>query len=78
MPRRDYREGKPGFGCAPPEGIVYFDEVLGYYLQHRPAARLLAEPKPDEPLGLVLARAPQEGTMNRASPSSWSRLPPRR
>jgi hypothetical protein len=57
---RDYREGKPGFGSAPPEGIVYFEEVLGYYLQHRPAVRLLAEPKPDEPLGLVLARAPRK------------------
>jgi hypothetical protein len=57
---RDWREGKPGFGSAAPEGIVYFEEVLGYYLQHRPVARLLAEPKPDEPLGLILARAPKK------------------
>lgn len=57
---RDYTEGRVGFGSAPPEGIVYFEEVLGYYLQHRPVSRLLAEPKPDEPLGLVLARAPKK------------------
>ncbi len=57
---RDYREGRPGFGGAPPEGIVYFEEVLGFYLQHRPASRLLAEPKPDEPLGQILARSPEK------------------
>ena len=57
---RDYSEGKVSFGSAPPEGIVYFEAVLGYYLQHRPVARLLAEPKPDEPLGLVLARSPKK------------------
>jgi hypothetical protein len=57
---RDYREGRIGYGSASPEGIVYFEEVLGYYLQHRPAARLLAEPKPDEPLGLILARSPEK------------------
>jgi hypothetical protein len=33
--------------------------VLGYYLQHRPVARLLVEPKPDEPLGQILTRSPQ-------------------
>ncbi|MDP3071028.1 MAG: hypothetical protein Q8N18_12110 [Opitutaceae bacterium] len=55
---RDYTEGRASFGSTPPEGIVYFTEVLGYYLQHRPAARLLAEPKPDSPLGQVLARVP--------------------
>lgn len=57
-PARDYREGKVSLGSAPPEGVVYFAEVLGYYLQHRPAARLLAEPKPDEPLGQLLDRMP--------------------
>lgn len=57
-PGRDYTDGRPSFGSAPPEGIVYFTEVLEYYLQHRPAARLLAEPKPDSPLGQVLARVP--------------------
>ncbi|MBI3852885.1 MAG: hypothetical protein HY298_21735 [Verrucomicrobia bacterium] len=55
---RDYTEGAPGFGSAPPEGLVYFNEVLAYYLEHRPASRLLAEPKADEPLGQVLSRVP--------------------
>jgi len=57
-PIRDYTEGRASFGSAPPEGIVYFTEVLEYYLQHRPAARLLAEPTPDSPLGQVLSRVP--------------------
>ena len=57
---RDYREGNVSYGSAPPEGIVYFEEVLSFYLQHRPSARLLAEPKPDEPLGLLLARSPEK------------------
>ncbi|MBP9902350.1 MAG: hypothetical protein KBH45_12875 [Verrucomicrobia bacterium] len=55
---RDYTDGQASFGSAPPEGIVYFTEVLEYYLQHRPAARLLAEAKPDSPLGQVLSRVP--------------------
>jgi hypothetical protein len=53
---RDYVEGQPDFGSAPPEGLVYFPEVLAFYLNHRPASRLLAPPKDDEPLGKVLAR----------------------
>lgn len=57
-PSRDYTDGRASFGSAPPEGIVYFTEVLEYYLQHRPAARLLAEPKSDSPLGQVLSRVP--------------------
>ncbi|MDP3071027.1 MAG: hypothetical protein Q8N18_12105 [Opitutaceae bacterium] len=57
---RDYREGRVSYGEAEPEGIVHFEEVLGYYLQHRPVARLLAAPKPDEPLGLILARSPEK------------------
>jgi len=57
---RDYREGRLSYGSSPPEGIVYFEEVLGFYLQHRPTARLLAEPKPDEPLGQILARLPEQ------------------
>jgi len=56
---RDYREGRIGYGSAAPEGIAYFEEVLSFYLQHRD--RLLAAPKPDEPLGLLLARSPQRG-----------------
>jgi len=57
---RDYCEGRVSYGSASPEGLVYFEDVLGYYLQHRPASRLLAEPKPDEPLGLILARSPEK------------------
>ena len=53
---RDYREGALGLGSSAPEGLVYFPEVLAFYLQHRPASRLLAPPKPDEPLGQVLSR----------------------
>jgi hypothetical protein len=57
---RDYREGKISYGSSAPEGIVYFEEVLGFYLQHRTIERLLAEPKPNEPLGLLLARSPKK------------------
>ena len=57
-PSRDYSEGRASFGGAPPEGIVYFTEVLEYYLRHRPAARLLEDPNPDSPLGQVLSRVP--------------------
>jgi hypothetical protein len=57
---RDYRDGRISYGSAPPEGIVYFEEVLSFYLQHRDRARLLAKPQPDEPLGLLLARAPEK------------------
>src|SRR5439155_4817899 len=38
---RDYREGRADFGGSSPEGLVYFPEVLAFYLQHRPASRLL-------------------------------------
>ncbi len=55
---RDYSEGRPSFGSAPPEGIVYFSEVLHYYLRHRAAARLLKDAKPDNALGRVLLRVP--------------------
>ncbi len=55
-PTRDYTEGRAGFGGSAPEGIVYFPEVLAFYLQHRSASRLLAPAVADEPLGKVLAR----------------------
>ncbi len=55
---RDQSEGKPGFGGSPPEGLVYFPEVLAFYLKHRPASRLLAPVKDHEPLGKVLTRVP--------------------
>ncbi len=38
---RDYREGTLDLGEIPPEGLVYLQEVMGFYLQHRPAERLL-------------------------------------
>jgi dienelactone hydrolase len=37
---RDYTEGTVGVGGAPPDGLVYFEEVLAFYLAHRPAERL--------------------------------------
>lgn len=52
---RDYTEGQITFGSSPPEGLVYFPGVLAFYLKHRPAERLLAPPKADEPLGKLLA-----------------------
>lgn len=55
-PSRDYTEGLPQFGAQPPEALVYFPEVLAFYLKHRPASRLLAPPRDDEPLGKVLKR----------------------
>jgi hypothetical protein len=57
---KDYTDGSVGFGGGSPEGIVYFPEVLEFYLEHRPASRLLEAPKPDEPLGKVLARVAGE------------------
>lgn len=59
-PARDYTEGRVSWGSAPPEGLVYFEDVLGFYLQHRPASRLLDPPRADEPLGQILARTPEE------------------
>jgi len=56
-PARDYAEGRPDFGSSGPEGLVYFPDVLAFYLQHRPANRLLVAPQPDEPLAKVLARS---------------------
>jgi hypothetical protein len=55
---RDYTEGRPDFGSSAPEGIVYFPDVLAFYLKHRPASRLTAPPRDEEPLGKVLARVP--------------------
>ena len=59
---RDYTEGQPGFGGSSPEGLVYFPEVLAFYLKYRPASSLLAPAKDDEPLGRVLARVPGKRT----------------
>lgn len=67
---KDYTDGGVGFGGSAPEGIVYFSEVLEFYLKHRPASRLLETPDPDTPLGLVLAR------VNAALPKSNPNKPP--
>jgi len=59
---RDYTEGQPDFGSSQPDGLVYFPDVLRFYLQHRPASRLFAPSPPGHPLAQVLSRvngAPQ-------------------
>jgi len=57
---RDYDHGIPGFGGSPPEGLVYFTEVLSFYLKHRPACRLIRKPCDSEPLSKILARVPEK------------------
>ena len=53
---RDYSEGDISVGGSSPEGLVYFPEVLAYYLEHRPAESLFREPREGEPLATVLGR----------------------
>jgi hypothetical protein len=60
---RDHIEGTPGFGGSAPEGLVYFPEVLAFYLEHRPVSRLLEPPDENDPLGKILVRIP--GKSNR-------------
>ncbi len=55
---RDYDEGDLGFGSVSPDSVVYFPEVLAFYLRQRPAERLLAPPADHEPLGRILRRLP--------------------
>lgn len=56
--QRDYLEGDVGFGGAPPEGLVYFFDVLQHYLRHRSGTSLL-EPLPaKDPLAIALSRVP--------------------
>lgn len=52
----DYTKGQVSFGGSSPEGLVYFPEILAFYLKNRPASRLLTPPGEDEPLGKVLSR----------------------
>lgn len=52
-PSRDYTEGRVGIGSAVPEGLVYIEEALAFYLEHRPPERLL---NVQEPLRTVLGR----------------------
>jgi len=56
-PKRDYKDGSLAFGSSSPEGLVYFSTVLAFYLNHRPASRLLLPPREDDPLGELLAGA---------------------
>lgn len=42
VPDRDYEEGAITIGVSPPEGLVYWGEVLRFYLAHRPAERLFS------------------------------------
>jgi len=66
-PARDYTEGSIGLGSAPPEGLVYFPEVLGYYLSRRPPERLLS---PSRELQQLLDRMPRKGeSASAAAPS---------
>ena len=54
---RDYSDGQIDLdGYVQPEGLVYFSSVLRFYLDHRPAERLLAAPAPDSPLAQLLSR----------------------
>lgn len=55
-PSRDYTEGAVSIGSAPPEGLVYFGEVLAFYLKHRPAERLFHT---NDKLRAVVDRAPE-------------------
>lgn len=52
-PARDYSEGEIDLGSSPPEGLVYFNECLRFYLRHRPGERLF---QPNEALAQVLER----------------------
>lgn len=54
-PSRDYTDGQVSVGGASPEGLVYFSEVLAFYVAHRPAERLFHS---NDALSKVLARVP--------------------
>ena len=54
---RDYTQGKISLGGASLEQLLYFTEVLNFYLKHRPAERLEIV---SEPLKTVLNRIDQE------------------
>jgi hypothetical protein len=53
---RDWDEGRVSHGSAPPEGLVYLEDILDFYLQHRAADRLLTNPSSEQPLARVLNR----------------------
>jgi len=57
---RDYAEGEVTEGFAPPEGLVYWYEVLAFYLKHRPPERLLwANPLLESLLARLQDQRPQ-------------------
>lgn len=58
---RDYEQGQIQLGTSPPEGLVYFTDVLVFYLRYRPVSRLLAPPSQDEPLAKALRRISRGG-----------------
>jgi dienelactone hydrolase len=68
---RDYVHGFIGLGDSPPEGLVYFFDVLRYYLEHRNVQELLRPARSDEPLAVVLERAPRK-----PAPASALQNPP--
>jgi len=51
---RDYAEGRTELGSSAPDGLVYFPQVLRFYMGQRDPERLYVPPAPDEPLGQVL------------------------
>ncbi|HUW59954.1 MAG TPA: dienelactone hydrolase family protein [Candidatus Bathyarchaeia archaeon] len=55
-PSRDYTEGEISLGNSAPEGLVYFTEVLEFYLAQRPAERLFHS---NDQLAAVLERTEQ-------------------
>lgn len=60
---RDYEQGQVQLGTSPPEGLVYFTEVLAFYLRHRPLSRLFSPLSENEPLAKVLRRISQRETL---------------
>lgn len=56
---RDYTEGSVGVGGSAPDGLVYLDSVLRFYLARRPAERLFhANPQLQQVLDRVPAAPP--------------------
>ena len=48
------------FSVPSEEGLVYFSEVLMFYLKHRPVSRSLEHARNDKLLGKVLSRIPDK------------------
>lgn len=56
---KDYTQGRVRLGYAAPEGLIYFNEVLRYYLAYRPGSTLFSPPPMNTPMASVLNRVPQ-------------------